>query len=82
MGKLGKHICLHVLVPLLKLHPHPVQIQTHLQRDEGDGSYTIEVSYSEAASQQEEQGNCSVESAALQCLQVLKRESQHLLLCS
>ena len=73
ISKLGKHICLHVLTPLLKLHPHPVRFQTHLQRDEGEGSYTIEVSYSAAGSQQGEEEQCSVESAILQCLQVIKR---------
>lgn len=76
IGKLGKHICLHVLVPLLKLHPHPVHFRTHLQRDEGEGSYTIEVSYSGLGSQQEDEEECSVESAVLQCLQVVKRKSQ------
>ena len=63
------------MVPLLKLHPHKVHFRTQLQRDEGEGSYTIEVSYSGSASQQEDEEECSVESAALQCLQVLKRES-------
>ena len=71
--RLGKHICQHVLTPLLKLHPHPVHYQTHLQRDMDEGSYTIEVSYSAAGSQQGEEERCSVESAVLQCLQVLKR---------
>ena len=79
IGKLGAHICLHVLVPLLKLHPHKVHFRTHLQRDEGEGSYTIEVSYRGSASQQEDEEQCSVESAALQCLQVLKRECHPLL---
>lgn len=73
MGRLGKHVCQHVLAPLLKLHPHPVRFQTHLQRDMDEGSYTIEVSYSAAARQQGEEEQCSVESAVLQCLQVLKR---------
>lgn len=64
-----------MLLPLLKLHPHPVHLRTHLQRNGGEGSYTIEVSYSASAGQQEEVEECSVESAALQCLQVLKRKS-------
>lgn len=74
-GKVCKHICLHVLTPLLKLHPHPVCFRTHLQQGEGGASYTLEVSYSAATSQQEEEEQCSVESAVLQCLQVLKRKS-------
>ena len=73
-GKVCKHICLHVLTPLLKLHPHTVCFRTHLQQIEGGASYTIEVSYSAASSQQEEEEQCSVESALLQCLQVLKRK--------
>lgn len=74
-GKVCKHICLHVLTPLLKLHPDPVCFRTHLRQNEGEASYTIEVSYSAASSQQEQEEQCSVESAVLQCLQVLKRKS-------
>lgn len=72
ISKLGKHICQHVLTPLLKLHPNPVCFETHLRRDLDEGSYTIEVSYSAAGRQQGEEKRCLVESAVLQCLQVLK----------
>jgi len=72
IGKLAKHLCLHVLKPLLQLHPKSVQFQTHIQRDADEGSHSIEVSYV-AASGQGDQDVCSVESATLQCLQVIKR---------
>lgn len=75
ISKLAKHICQHVLTPLLRLHPYPVCFQTHLQRDLDEGSYTIEVSYSVAGRQQGEEERCSVESAVLQCLQVLKQHA-------
>lgn len=77
ISKLAKHICQHVLTPLLRLHPYPVCFQTHLQRDLDEGSYTIEVSYSVAGRQQGEEERCSVESAVLQCLQVLKRRAHN-----
>ncbi|KAL3153383.1 hypothetical protein ABBQ38_011722 [Trebouxia sp. C0009 RCD-2024] len=75
ISKLGKHICQHVLTPLLKLHPNPVCFETHLRRDLDEGSYTIEVSYSAAGRQQGEEKRCLVESAVLQCLQVLKEHA-------
>lgn len=73
VGKLARHICLHVLKPLLQLHPQPILFQTQIQHDSDDGSYSLEVRYG-PASAQEEQGVCSVESATLQCLQAITRK--------
>lgn len=73
VGKLARHICLHVLKPLLQLHPHPVLFQTQIQHDSDEGSYSLEVRYG-PASAQEGQDVCSVESATLQCLQAITRK--------
>ena len=73
LGNLAK-ACLHVLAPLLKLHPTPVHFQTQIQYGTNDGSYSIEVSFG-PANGQEGQDLCSVESATLQSLQAIKRKS-------
>ncbi|DBA76382.1 TPA: hypothetical protein ACH3X1_010090 [Trebouxia sp. C0004] len=73
IGKLAKQICMHVLRPLLQLHPHPVHFQTQTQQD-AEGSYSLEVSYGPAHAQ-EGQHVCSVESATLQCLQAIKQHA-------
>lgn len=74
INELAKHMCLHVLNPLLKLHPRPVRFNSAIQQDADKGSYSVEVSFSVADDQQGDEESSSVESAALQCLQALKRE--------
>ena len=71
--ELAKHMCLHVLSPLLKLHPRPVRFDTAIQQDADEGSYSVEISFN-AVDQPGDLECCSVESAALQCLQAIKRK--------